>query len=408
MTDHRYFTFTDEEQALLDAHNTRTTAVLSPFATRDEAALRKHEHTGADASNLLLRGPYSVDIDKILHNPFFNRCADKTQVFSLYRNDDLTHRSLHLQLVARTARIISSALDLNTELTEAIALGHDMGHTPFGHRGEAILDHISRAHTARSFHHNVHSVRTLKSVLWCNLTLQTYDGILCHCGEKDFETYEPGTLASFETLEAELEKCYTLEGYVDSLKPSTLEGCVVRISDILAYIGKDRQDAEKAGLATKRYESKLLGSTNASILDRTIKNLVKNSLGQPCLRMDAEVAGELARLRAENYALIYDDHNVNGAGRILEELMEQVFTRLVDDYRAGREESPLFVHHLGSYDIARHYLTEDPAPTPETIVIDYLASMTDGYLIDLYGFLFPHSTLTDQLIYHSYFEGLAG
>ncbi len=406
INDRNYFEFTAQEQATLNANNDRALRALSPYATRDENAVRKHVHQTIDANNALLRSPYSVDIDKILYNPFFNRCTDKTQVFSLYKNDDLTHRSLHMQLVARISRIISGALGLNAELTEAIALGHDMGHTPFGHRGEAILNRISLNHTGRYFHHNVHSVRTLKDILWCNLTVQTYDGMLCHCGEKDFEIYEPGELDTFEELESEMEKCYTLAGYVDSLKPSTLEGCVVRVSDILAYLGKDRQDAEKAGLPTRTYESKLLGSTNATILDRTIKNLVKNSLGQPCLKMDSEVVAELSRLRKENHELIYNDHNVNGAEQVLSDIMELLFCRLLDDYREGKENSPLFAHHLNTYDIARHYANEKQPSLPETIVIDYLASATDDYLIDLFKFLFPQHPLIDRLVYHSYFEDL--
>ena len=407
MEDARYFEFTPEQQALLVHNVEKSREALSPYAAHEEDAVRVHAPSSVKADGALLRSPYSVDIDKILHNPFFNRCADKTQVFSLYKNDDITHRSLHMQLVARTAHIIAAALGLNTELTEAIALGHDMGHTPFGHRGESVLNKISLSHTGRYFHHNVHSVRTLKDVLWCNLTLQTYDGMLCHCGEKDFEIYEPGELSTFAELDAEMEKCYTLEGYVGTLKPSTLEGCVVRISDILAYIGKDRQDAEKAGLPmTRPYESSLLGSSNSTILDRTIKNIVKNSLGERCLKMDPEVSGELARMRRENNKLIYSDDSVNRAEKVLEEIIEELFVRLVDDYDQGREESPLFQHHFAMYDIGAHYAAADPAPSAATVVIDYLASMTDDYLIDLYAFLFPKGRLRYRIRYHSYFDGL--
>lgn len=402
----RFFEFTPEQQMLLEENISKSKNALSPYAAREEDAVRMHRASSIKSGGGLLRSPYSVDIDKIIHNPFFNRCADKTQVFSLYKNDDITHRSLHIQLVARTASIIARALGLDTELTEAIALGHDMGHTPFGHRGEAVLNKISLRHTGRYFHHNVHSVRTLKNVLWCNLTLQTYDGMLCHCGEKDFEEYKPGTLSTFDELEGEMEKCYTLENYVGSLKPSTLEGCVVRISDILAYIGKDRQDAEKAGLPTRTYRSSLLGSTNSSILDRTVRNIVKNSLGQDCLKMDPEVSDELARMRKENNELIYADDSVNHAEKVLEEIMDTLFVKLVDDYESGRENSPIFRHHLAMYDIGAHYERETPKPTASTIVIDYLASMTDDYLVDLYRFLFPEGKLCDQIVYHSYFDRL--
>lgn len=105
---------------------------LSPFATKNEKAVRKEPYRNDD----LLRSEFGIDVDKILHNALYNRYVDKTQVFSFYKNDDITRRALHVQLVARIAKIIGQALELNLDLIEAIALGHDIGHTPFGHKGE--------------------------------------------------------------------------------------------------------------------------------------------------------------------------------------------------------------------------------------------------------------------------------
>lgn len=232
----------------------QTAGALSPYACTDRNAQRRYTSYyppySADPDFYLVRGPYAVDIDKILHSAFYNRCTDKTQVFSFYHNDDITRRSLHLQLVSRIARTIGRALRLNLDLIEAIALGHDMGHTPFGHAGEQTLNVISVAETGRFFNHNVHSVRVLKDVLRTNLTLQTYDGIICHNGERNFEdVYRPGKCTNFEEFETVYEECYTQEGRGDSLRPGTLEGCVVRFCDILAYVGKDRQDAARAGCA---------------------------------------------------------------------------------------------------------------------------------------------------------------
>lgn len=154
---------------------------LSPHACRNEDALREHP---SKYDRDVLRTQFSIDVDKILHSPLYNRGNDKTQVFSFYRNDDITRRSTHVQLVSRIARIIGHALRLNLDLIEAIAVGHDVDHTPFGHKGEEFLSELYQAHTGRFFHHNVHSVRVLQKITRCNLTLQTLDGILCHCGEK--------------------------------------------------------------------------------------------------------------------------------------------------------------------------------------------------------------------------------
>ena len=156
-------------------------SLLSPYATRSCSAIR--EKTARTVEDRL-RNPFSVDIDKILHNVVYNRYVDKTQVFSFYKNDDITRRALHVQLVARIGQIIGSALNLNLDLINAIALGHDIGHTPFGHKGEEFLNEIYYNRTQRYFNHNVHSVRVLKIMTKSNLTLQVYDGILCHCGEK--------------------------------------------------------------------------------------------------------------------------------------------------------------------------------------------------------------------------------
>ena len=121
----------------------------------------------------VVRPSFVRDIEKIMNCPYYNRYTDKTQVFSLYKNDDISRRALHVQLVSRIARNIGRLLGLNTDLIEAIALGHDMGHTPFGHAGEAILSKLYNKRTGRYFNHNVHSVRVLDRIFHYNISLQT-------------------------------------------------------------------------------------------------------------------------------------------------------------------------------------------------------------------------------------------
>ncbi len=234
--------YTDEQTEKLKEIAEGTEGLYSPYACRNAQAVRRYRSSRYDGE--VLRSQFSVDADKIIHSPFFNRGSDKTQVFSFFKNDDITRRAAHVQLVSRIARTIGRALRLNLDLIEAIAIGHDIGHTPFGHKGEHFLNELYHAGTGRFFNHNVHSVRVLQILSGCNLTMQTADGILCHCGEKVNEKYEPAAaFKAYEDFNAVFEKCYTDQSVIGELHPSTLEGCVVRISDMIAYLGKDRQDA---------------------------------------------------------------------------------------------------------------------------------------------------------------------
>ena len=181
---------------------------------------RRDDH---DIANLW-RPAYVRDCEKIIHCPYYNRYSDKTQVFSFLKNDDISHRSLHVQLVSRIARNISSLLGLDIDLTEAIALGHDMGHPPFGHAGEACLNGLSVGSTGRAFMHNLHSVRVLDKICDYNLSFETLDGILCHNGELPLGTYVPNTKKDFTDLDREIEQCYNNPLNSSALIPATLEG----------------------------------------------------------------------------------------------------------------------------------------------------------------------------------------
>ena len=153
---------------------------LQEYATFDKDAIRMQE------LEYDIRPNYFRDIDRIIHSLSYSRYIDKTQVFSLKESDHITKRMIHVQLVSKIARTIGRALNLNEDLIEAIALGHDIGHVPFGHTGEAILNEITYKEEKRYFNHNVQSVRTLMMIenhgLGENLTIQTLDGILCHNG----------------------------------------------------------------------------------------------------------------------------------------------------------------------------------------------------------------------------------
>ena len=213
-------------------------ACIYPFAKPARDALRAFYAVLAEVDPAAPRPTHRQLFRHLLG--FAWSLADKTQVFSLVRNDDITRRSFHLQVVSRVGRTIGMALGLNLDLIEAIAVGHDLGHTPFGHEGEHLLSGIYHSRTGRYFNHNVHSVRLLRTMANTNLCLQTYSGILSHCGEKAFLEYRPAPCDSFEQLDRIMDECYLDQSNIADLRPSTLEGCVVRISDIIAYAGKDR------------------------------------------------------------------------------------------------------------------------------------------------------------------------
>ena len=153
-----------EQKILSDREN----GVQNPYRCADSAVLRRNEN--ADRASIW-RPAFVRDIEKIIHLPYYNRYADKTQVFSFYNNDDITRRALHVQLVSRIARNIGSVLGLNLDLIEAISLGHDIGHTPFGHAGERFLNELLHAETGRYFNHNVQSVRVLDNLFERNIRL---------------------------------------------------------------------------------------------------------------------------------------------------------------------------------------------------------------------------------------------
>ena len=359
----------------------------------ENRALRRD--SSRDNANLW-RPAFVRDCEKIMHSNYYNRYADKTQVFSFYKNDDITRRAPHVQLVSRIARNIGSVLGLNIDLIEAIALGHDIGHTPFGHAGERILSDLYFAHCGRYFQHNVHSVRVLDGMMPYNLTLQTLNGILCHNGEMELAEYRPKPMESFEQLDAAVESCYLDIRNNKRMIPSTLEGCVVRICDIIAYLGKDRQDAVIARRfdSQSAFEDRVIGATNAEIINNLTVNIIENSYGKPYIKMDEDYFTALSQAKKANYALIYqvDDNDYDDTVR---PMMEQIYERLRRDLTEGKTDSPIFIHHIlplekSFYRRAMPYREQ----ATDQIVVDFIAGMTDDYFLELHRHLFPKSKLS--------------
>src|SRR5271157_1449474 len=276
---HRY---TREREALLSLH-----------ASRSDQALRRKNRKPED-----IRTPYSRDADRIIHTRAYTRYIDKTQVFYLVENDHITHRVIHVQLVSKIARTIGRCLRLNEDLIEAIALGHDIGHIPYGHFGETCLSSLCEQYGIGKFFHNVQSVRFLDQIEDCDLTMQVLDGILCHNGESDDVRIATEPCASWAVFDKKVQD--NADGR-RSRSPMTLEGCVVKFADTIAYIGRDLQDARDVGLikdATQIPDTsrEVLGSTNREIINTLIYDLLENS--------DAEDAGFISYSSDVESALI--------------------------------------------------------------------------------------------------------
>ena len=294
-----------------------------------ENACRSENGIWLKDDNEDIRPIFFRDIDRIIHSSGYARYIDKTQVYSFIQNDHITRRVLHVQLVSKIARTIGRSLALNEDLIEAISLGHDVGHTPFGHKGESLLNEICQKENIGCFYHNAQSVRVLKNIEDLNISLQTLDGILAHNGEILINKYEYNKDKTKEEFLEELNNTLTIKGYSKKIKPMTLEGCVVRLSDVIAYIGRDIEDAIilngiKRGDIPKEI-TEVLGDTNSKIVDTLIKDVIRNSLDKPYLKFSNEVFKALISLQEWNYKYIYDSDLANKNYDIIEKLFNDLY-----------------------------------------------------------------------------------
>lgn len=377
----------------------------NPYRCKDENIIRRDMNH--DIPNLW-RPAFVRDIEKIMHLPYYNRYADKTQVFSFYNNDDITRRALHVQLVSRIARNIGSVLGLNLDLIEAIALGHDIGHTPFGHAGERFLDELLQEETGRRFNHNVQSARVLDKLFARNISLQVLDGVLCHNGEFEQQEYRPQWDKTFDIHDKEVESCNVKGGKaIKELIPMTLEGCVVRICDMIAYIGKDRQDAITAKIIDREHEfsSEIIGAANASIINNLVVDIIENSYGKDYILLSKEAYADLKTAKDENYKVIYKNDEINSKyDDIIKPMFKDVYYTLLEQLMKKDETSIIYKHHMNFIrNSLKYYKGIDYGKEePNQIVVDYIASMTDDYFVELHKKLFPGSKY--QIEYISYFE----
>ena len=314
---------------------------LSPYAALSmDSKGRLKEEEPCD-----IRPVFQRDRDRILHSKSFRRLKDKTQVFLTPEGDHYRTRLTHTLEVSQNARTIAKALQLNEDLVEAIALGHDLGHTPFGHAGERALNDIC----PYGFSHSEQSVRTVdvleKGGVGLNLTFEVRDGI------KNHQT---------------------------SGEPCTLEGKIVRFSDKIAYIHHDMDDAIRGGILTERDVPKeigdVIGYTTGERLDCFIHDLVTNSYGKNDIMMSEPVAKAMKDLRRFMFENVYTNKNAKSEEAKAEMLMETLYEYYLKNFDKLPQEMKNLVDKNG-----------DPK---ERIVCDYVGAMTDRFAIAMYEELY--------------------
>lgn len=349
---------------------------LSKYASYNTDAIRLKEEKEDD-----IRPAYFRDIDRIIYSLSYTRYIDKTQVFSNSENDNISKRMTHVQMVSKIARTIGRALNLNEDLIEAASLGHDLGHVPYGHIGEAILSKISLENNEGYFNHNIQSVRTLMNIenngLGNNITVQVLDAIMCHNGEMVEDRYEPIKKSKEKFLE-EYNNSYKLENINKTMRPMTLEGCVVRISDVIGYIGRDIEDAIRLGIISvdevPTSITNVLGITNSEIINTIVLDIIKNSYDKPYIIMSKEVFEAVNNLKRFNYENIYAKANTKEQIEFYEKQFRFLFNKYLDELNNNKVEEKIYKVFLNNMD--KSYLDNTSNARK---VIDYIAGMTDDY-----------------------------
>lgn len=375
---------------IIENNKKREEITLSSFATFSDTAQRRRQEQIPDEKNI--RPAFFHDTDRIIHCKSYSRYIDKTQVFFRAKNDHVTRRVLHVQLVSKIARTLGRFFQANEDLIEAIALAHDIGHAPFGHAGEDFIAQKLEEHNEGSFVHNAQSVRILdkleKGGKGLNLTLQVLDGVLGHNGEicnQKIPFYKENL--SFEILDENVNKCFTLpraEKPDTHINPSTLEGAIVRISDIIAYIGRDLDDAEVLNLIRRdsipKSITSVLGTDTRSIISKLLLDLVANTdIQNSELSFSMEVFEALNELKAFNYKNIYLTPQINEQKSRYRKIVKELYEEYVIDFEKENFNSDLYTMFLDK--MPEMYKEETSV---YRIVADYIAGMTDRFLVQKY------------------------
>ena len=353
---------------------------LSPFAMRTENS--RGRKTAEEPCTI--RSPYERDLGRIIFSQSFRRLRHKTQVFFNPVNDHICSRIEHVIYVNYISTIIGRALNLNIDLIQAIALGHDIGHSPYGHTGERVLNKcIQSVDPNLYFEHEVHSLRVLDVLeehrpgeYGLNLTFEVRDGIVSHCGE----TYDEYRLTPYRD---KTEKEVSDKPAKDRTRPATLEGCVVRFADKIAYVGRDIEDARRAGIIggndhVSSEAAKRLGTTNAEIINILVGDIVHSSLNKDEISMSKENFEAMNEYLNANLHGIYLAPKIKTYEDMVKLQIEAIFDAFmgaVDDIEKAAASPNEAVKSFANFYI-KH---PEPGCAPVRKVVDYIAGMTDTY-----------------------------
>lgn len=351
---------------------------LSRYATKSKEALRLKDQKED------IRPPFFHDIDRIIHSLSYTRYLNKTQVYTKNENDHISKRITHVQLVSKIARTIGRALNLNEDLIEAIALAHDIGHTPLGHSGEAMIAALCKKELHQDFAHNIQGVRYYMEVAnkgeGLNLTVQVLDGIMCHNGEMLEAVYTP-VKKEIDAFLKEYKDATTSAKKAKHYRPMTLEGCVVRISDIIGYIGRDIEDAIMIGKLDRREIpasiTAVLGDNNRTIINTVILDIITNSMNQPYLKMSDDVYEAIFALKRFNYEHIYQQALSKEEYHYYEKGMRRLYHQYLTDIKENNHQSSIFTLFLDHQNE-----TYQKNTSKKRQVIDFLCGMTDDFFIN--------------------------
>lgn len=331
-----------------------------------------------------VRGAFLRDTTAIIHSYPYRRLKHKTQVFFAPSNDHICTRIEHVLHVATVAATICKGLGLDSELAWAIGLGHDLGHAPFGHVGETVLDELSEQRGG--FKHELYSLRVVDHLAYygkgLNLTYAVRDGIVSHCGERFERTLEP----EFRVKD--------LTGLTDrASRPSTWEAAVVRFADSIAYLGRDVEDAVKLRVVRREeiphQVRQLLGENNGEIINTLVNDVIAYASDYGIIGFSPEIFDAVVELKSFNYASIYtspllaDYHTY--FYRILmtlAEYLQQLYDRFGYDTALYKDEHNKLAVRFGSYLQKMKSFYDSEERGEDHIVLDYVAGMSDTYALD--------------------------
>ena len=369
--------------------------LLSPGAMRS-ASSRGRVSPEPDCK---VRSCFERDTGRIIYSQAFRRLKHKTQVFFNPENDHICSRLEHVMYVDYIAQTIGRALNLNTELIRAIALGHDVGHTPFGHSGERVLDKMLKETDPKLyFEHESNSLRVLDvleqhgSTFGLNLSFEVRDGIICHCGEH----YDEQVLAPCRD-KTEEDISYLIRKN-DRKGPATLEGCVVRFSDKFAYVGRDIEDAMRTNVLGSDYklpdEGSEMGHSNAEMINYLVEDIIENSMDRDEIRISDRACKALKSVLITNVDTIYKSPKVKTyesycnlvITSIYKEFLDAVYN--IDRARNSKNDAiRAFASYVDGHPEKDKPESEMPLPI---FVSDYIAGMTDTYAIKCFNELFKN------------------